>query len=387
MYRILDLSTFLAGPFCTMTLADLGSEVIKIESPHGDPTRDLPPHFHKGESAYFMSCNRGKKSIVLDLKSEVGQRALRDLIRVSDVLVDSYRVGVRRRLGLDDDTLRNLNPRLVHCSISGFGSTGPYADRPAYDMVVQALSGVMSVTGIRGGEPVRTGVPIGDIAAGLYAAIGIMAGLAERERTGVGQAIDVSMLDSQIALLSYLAAYYLISGVVPGPQGGGHISIPTYQTFLGRDGKHFVVTANTEAMWRSLCIVVKHPELAADPDFATNALRQEYRGRLLPVLQVAFGKEPAGIWVDRLQEAGVPAALVNDVGEALADPQVVARGMILEIEHALGGKVRLPGNPIKRASNTTTTTSPPTLGAHTEEVLRSILGWSDEDVAQAMGIP
>jgi crotonobetainyl-CoA:carnitine CoA-transferase CaiB-like acyl-CoA transferase len=267
--RVVDLTTFLSGPFCTQILADLGAEIIKVEPFGGDSSRAIPPHFVGDDSAYYLGNNRSKRSIALDLKSPEGLRIARDLIARSDVVVENFRPGVCERLGLDVDALRAERPDLVWASISGFGQTGPWRDRPAYDMIVQALSGVMSLTGEVGRAPVRAGVPIGDLVAGLYAAIGVLAGLAERGR-GVagGRTIDVSMLDCQLAMLSYQAVYAMHSGTTPAPQGRAHDSIPTYRAFTAGDGRALVVTANTERMWAGLCHVLGLSHLVDEPRFA-----------------------------------------------------------------------------------------------------------------------
>lgn len=368
-----------------MVLGDLGADVIKVEPPEGDMTRKLPPYFYKGEGAYFLSCNRNKKSVVLDLRTNIGRRAVSELARRSDVFVDNFRPGVLERLGLSHSELLGTNGRLVCCSITGFGPDGPYADRPAYDMIVQALGGVMSLTGETDGRPVRTGVPLGDLAAGMFAAQGILAALLERERSGKGQTVDVAMLDCQIALLSYLAAYYLLSGDEPGPQGRGHISIPTYRAFEGGDGLEFVVTANTERMWRALCEVLGMYSLVEHPDFCTNEQRNLHREQLQEILEQQFATRPAAEWIDLLQAAGVPAAPINSVGQALSDAQVAHREMVIEVEHAFGGSVRLPGNPIKLSLTPSgAATSPPPLGHDTEHVLRDVLGWTNEEISIAM---
>jgi CoA:oxalate CoA-transferase len=368
--RVLDLSTFLAGPFCTMVLGDLGALIIKIEPPTGDQTRALPPYYYQGEGAYFLSCNRNKKSVVLDLRSSSGKSHLSDLLTDVDVLVENFRPGVLETMGFSSDVLRSINPRLIHCAITGFGLDGPSSRRPAYDMVVQALSGVMSLTGPREGPSVRTGVPLGDLAAGLFAAIGILAAVHDRASNGVGQVVDVAMLDSQVAMLSYLGVYHLISGEVPGRQGREHVSIPTYRAFVAADGLEFVVTANTERMWTNLCVGLGLVELSSDPRFRTNALRHQNRDVLVPLLEDKIRRRPRGHWLARLADVDVPAAPINNVKEALEEPQILHRGMVVEVEHALGGMIRLLGNPVKLSNHPTLPlVSPPLLGQHTDEVL------------------
>ncbi|MBI2998396.1 MAG: CoA transferase [Deltaproteobacteria bacterium] len=364
--RLLDLTQFLAGPFCTQILADLGAEIIKIEPQAGDPSRALPPYFYKGEGAYFLAINRSKRSVVLDLATEGGRNVFYDLVRRADVVVEAYRPGVVQKLGVDYETLKAINPRIVYCSISGFGQDGPYATRPAYDMIVQALSGAMSLTGEIGGRPVRSGTPIGDLNAGQFAVTAILAALWERERSGTGQFIDVAMLDVQVAMLCYLAQYYLISGDVPGLQGRGHMSIPTYNAFRARDGRDVLICANTERMWQQLCQALEMAELANDPRFETNERRHANRAELEPILERAFALHDSGDLLARFHEHGIPSAPVNSVAEALADPQVVHRQMVREVPHTLGGAIRMLGNPIKFSrSREGDFTSPSTLGQHT----------------------
>jgi len=379
--RILDLTQFLAGPFCTQILADLGADIIKIEPQAGDPTRLLPPYFHKGESAYFLAINRTKRSVVLDLSIEPGRDVFYDLVKKADVVIEAFRPGVAKKLGADYDALKKVNPRIVYCSISGFGQNGPYATRPAYDMIVQALSGAMSLTGEIGGRPVRSGTPIGDLNAGQSAATAILAALWERERSGAGQAVDISMLDVQISMLSYLGEYYLISGDVPGLQGRGHMSIPTYNAFRARDGRDVLVCANTERMWQQLCQALDIAELASDARFETNERRHANRAELEPMLARAFARYDCADLLARFHEYGIPSAPVNSVAEALADPQIAHRQMVREVAHTLGGEIRVLGNPIKFSrSGENEFSSPPTLGQHTESVLREVLGYTPEQI-------
>lgn len=304
---VLDLSIFLAGPFCTQILADLGAQVIKVESVAGDPTRALPPYEYRGESAYFLSANRNKQSIVLDLRNDAGVEILGQLAMTSDVVVENFRPGVAARLGADWISLSDRNPSLVGCSISGFGQTGPYAMRPAYDMVIQAVSGGMSITGERGGRPVRSGLPVADLNAGQFAALAIAAALFERERSGLGQNIDVSMLDVQISMLSYQAAYHLVGGAEPGPQGRDHDSIPTYAAFLTRDRREVLVCANTEQMWAALAQVLDLRALTTDFRYATNKDRYAHRDTLQPALAAAFALRDAAELLEALHHAKVPA--------------------------------------------------------------------------------
>jgi crotonobetainyl-CoA:carnitine CoA-transferase CaiB-like acyl-CoA transferase len=380
--RVIDLSMFLAGPYCTQQLADLGAEVIKLEPRQGDSTRLLPPHFHQGESLYFLSTNRSKKDISIDLQQAEGREILYRLVATADVVVDNFRPGIMAKLGADYETLARINPRIVCCSISGFGQDGPYASRPAYDMIVQALSGGMSITGEPGGRAVRAGIPIGDICAGLHAVIGIQAALRERERSGRGQFIDISMLDVQVAMLSYQGVYHLFSGEVPGGQGRGHASIPTYASFQAGDKRDVLICANTEKMWVALCEVLELPELPSDPRFLTNELRHTHRGELEPLLEQAFAARSRTEWLERLNARGVPCAPVNSIADALEDPQVRHRGMVGTVAHTLGGEIGVLGNPVKMSrSPGAPFRSPPLFGEHTDEILRD-LGCPDAEIAK-----
>ena len=381
---VLDLSQFLAGPFCTQILADLGATVIKVEPPDGDLSRSVPPHFLGEKSAYFCSTNRNKKSVVINLKSSRGRRIALRLAAQTDVVVENFRPGVMERMDISYARLREVNDKVILCSISGFGQDGPYRDRPAYDAIVQALAGTMSLTGEENREPVRMGVPLGDIAAGQYAATATLAAIVARDATGAGCHIDISMLDSQIAMLSYQAAYYLLSGEVPGTQGRGHVSIPTYRSFQCADGDDIIVTANTQRMWHGLCRVLDIEEIAADPMFATNERRLENRVALWSILESRFHAREAEDWLERLRVEEVPAARVNTVAEALADPQVSARRMVVEASDSRGRLMRLIGNPIKfldHRPNASAHQYLAELGEHTEELLSSVLGMTSDEIS------
>ncbi|MGF6548741.1 CaiB/BaiF CoA transferase family protein [Paraburkholderia youngii] len=377
--RVLDLTQFLSGPFGTQILGDLGAEIVKIEPPGGELARGVPPHFVEGDSAYYLAVNRNKKSVVIDLKTEKGAELVRELAAHFDVLVENNRPGVMERLGLGEAELRARNPRLVYCSISGFGQTGPDRDLPAYDMIVQAMSGGMSLTGEPGSAPVRAGIPIGDLAAGMYGVMGILAALVERQTSGEGRFVDVSMLDAQIAMLCYQGAYYLMSGEVPEPQGRGHDSIPTYRAFECGDGVSLVVTANTERMWADLCKAIDLPHLVHDPRFKDSATRLVNKVALWEILEARFRDEPAQSWLDSLNSASIPAALVKTVDKALNASQVAHRDMIVELRSRAGSHVRVPGNPIKFDDPGRTGASyPPHLGEHTSIVLREYIGLDAE---------
>jgi crotonobetainyl-CoA:carnitine CoA-transferase CaiB-like acyl-CoA transferase len=378
--RVLDLTTFLSGPFCTQLLADMGADVIKIESLDGDSSRRIPPHFVGDDSAYFLAVNRNKRSIAVDLKTPAGLNLVRRLVADTDAVVENFRPGVCTRLGLDPDELRSRHPRLVWASITGFGADGPWRERGAYDMIVQAASGVMSLTGDPEGPPVRLGIPAGDLVAGLYAAVGIVAALHDQRRTGLGRTVDVAMFDAQLATLSYLGAYALIAGVTPPRQGSRHDSIPTYRTFIAADGREVAITANTEAMWRASCEVLGLPELVDDPRFAEPASRLENRHDLWVLWESAFAAQPAEVWISRLSERGVPASAIRSVPEALADSEGAGRGMILSLANG-GDEARVVGNPL-RLSGTSCLEHryPPALGADTDQILRDEVGLDQDQI-------
>jgi CoA:oxalate CoA-transferase len=380
--RLLDLTSFLSGPSATQLLGDLGADVIKVEPPAGDTTRPVPPYFVGPDSAYFLANNRNKRSVVIDLKTAGGIEVARRLIAEVDVVVDNFRPGVLERLGLAPAAQLARHPALIWASISGFGQDGPDRERPAYDMIVQALSGVMSLTGEPGGSPVRLGIPAGDIVAGLYAVVGVLAAWAERARTGRGAWVDASMLDGQLAMLSYQAVYSTVGGVVPGPQGSGHDSIPTYRTFTGSDGRDVAVAANTEPMWRSLCDALSLHDLASDPRFSDLAGRLRNRDQLWALLEPAFASRTAAAWAERLERYGVPVAPIRTVPEALDAARSDGRQMIRRLEHPDGRNVEVLGSPVRfHGEEPTVWRYPPALGEHTTEVLTEILGLDTPQIA------
>ncbi len=380
--RVLDLTQFLAGPFSTQILADLGAEVIKLESPAGDWSRTLPPHFVGRESCYYLSINRNKQGVVIDMKQAAGLELVKRLADKSDILMENFRPGVLDRLGLNYDDLSARHPGLIWCAISGFGQDGPYRDRPAYDMIVQAISGGMSLTGEPGRAAVRAGIPIGDLAAGMYGTIGVLAALEERHRTGKGRLIDISMLDCQVSMLTYQAAYHLNSGTVPGRQGSGHDSIPTYRSFTAANDTGLVITANTEKMWQALCGALGLEELTKDARFLTNEERYANREQLWPLLEAAFLKRDATQWVPLLQDAGIPVGEVNNLAESLSDAQVLHRDMVLELTNDKGERVRVVGNPLKfSGAKDAAHFYPPALGEHSRSVLGAVLGLGEEEIS------
>jgi CoA:oxalate CoA-transferase len=342
---VVDLTRVLAGPFCTMVLADLGARVIKVEAPGGDDARRIGP-FIDGESAYFTSLNRGKQSIALDLKDAADRTVFEKLLARADVLCENFRPGVLTRLGYGWEKLHARHPRLVLASTSGFGQTGPYAGRPAYDIVVQAMGGVMSLTGHPGSPPTRVGSSLGDITAGLFTAVGIQAALLERERSGSGRRVDVSMLDAQVATLENAIARYGATGEVPGPMGSRHPSIAPFEALATANG-HIVIAAGNDALFAVLCEELERSELAHDPRFASNELRRRNVAELSALLEAALAARSASEWIERLLAAGVPCGPLNDVAAVMADPQVAARNMIVSAPLESGGRLEMAGNPIK----------------------------------------
>ncbi len=342
---IVDLTRVLAGPYCTMVLADLGARVVKVESPAGDDARSIGP-FVNGVSAYFASLNRGKQSIALDLKAAADRAIFDALVARADVLIENFRPGVMQRLGYGWEVLAAKHPSLVMASVSGFGQTGPYATRPAYDVVVQAMGGIMSLTGELGGEPARVGTSLGDIGAGLFSAIGIQAALVERARTGVGRHIDVGMLDCQVAMLENAIARYRATGDVPGPLGTRHPSIAPFQALRASDG-HVVVAAGNDALFAKLCAAIGRSALASDARFVSNALRTENVDALAVELETVLATAGVTHWLERLEAAGIPCGPLNDVAAVLDDPQVRARNMIVTSEDPTAGTLTLAGNPVK----------------------------------------
>lgn len=382
---VLDITSFLAGPYGSQILGDLGARVIKIEPPEGDITRSTPPHFLQGESAYYLSVNRNKESVVLNLKDKAGRALFLDLVKKADIVYENYRPGVLKRLGIDYEALHQVNPRIVMCSISGFGQDGPYRDRAAYDIIVQALSGGMSMTGEEGGKPVRAGIPLGDLAAGMFGVIAALAGTAHVNATGEGRHFDISMLDCQMSMLTYQAAYCLMSGEVPGLQGRSHRSLTTYRAYLCGDGIEIVVAANSEKMWKGLCEVLGHPELPSDERFRDRASRLRHRAELDQILEAAFLRVSSASVLDALAQAEVPSAPINTVDRALADPQVRHRDMVIELAHPAGERLRVVGNPIKTRGAADgeggNRRFPPHLGADTAQVLQDLLGLDAQEVA------
>jgi formyl-CoA transferase len=380
--RVLDLTRVLAGPYCTMFLGDLGAEVVKVEQPGvGDDTRGWGPPFADGESAYFLSINRNKQSVTLDLKNPAGQALLRGLAAKADVLIENFRPGAMERLGLGEKDLRANNPRLIYASLSAFGADGPMKDWPGYDLIVQAWGGLMSITGKPDGEPTKVGVAIVDIVAGLMLGEAICAALYAREKLGVGQKIDTSLLEAQVACLVNAGGNYLIGGQIPGRYGNAHPSIVPYQSFKTADD-YLVVGVASEAIWKRFCGAIGKTELADDPRFEKNPQRVEHRSDLLKILGEVFLSSDSKTWLQRLQRAEIPCAPVQTIDQVFNDPQVIQRDMLVEVDHPGVGKVKMAGIPVKfSATPASLRLPPPRLGEHTDEVLTAWLAMRKEEIA------
>lgn len=379
--KVLDLTRVLAGPYATMVLADLGAEIIKIEQPEkGDDSRAYGP-YKNGESAYFMSLNRNKESITLNLKTPEGKEILKELVKKVDVLVENFRPGTMEKLGLGYEVLKEMNSRLIYASSTGYGQTGPYSQRPAYDAVVQAMGGIMSITGQADGVPTRVGTSIGDIAAGLFCAIGILAALQERARSGLGQMVDVAMLDCQVAILENAISRYEFTGEIPRPIGNRHPSIVPFETFNTLSDP-IMVAAGNDRLWATLCELMEL-EIACDPRYATNPQRNEHYAELRPILAEKFMTKTAEEWQPMFDKAGIPSGPINTVDKVVKNEQVVAREMILEVEHPVAGTTRVPGIPIKLSRTPgEIRMAAPVLGADTEKLLNQYLGLTSDQVAE-----
>lgn len=380
--RVLDLTRVLAGPYCTMLLADLGAEVIKVEMPgSGDDSRHFGP-FLNGESAYFMSLNRNKQSVTLNLKSETGKEMLREMVKQVDVLVENFKPGTMARLGLDYEQLKEINPSLIYAASTGFGQTGPYSERPAYDGVVQAMGGIMSITGSRGGKPTRVGPSIGDIAAGIFTAIGVLAALHHRNETGQGQMVDVAMLDCQVSMLENAIARYAVSGEIPQPEGNRHPSISPFEPFETADYPLMLAIGN-DKIWAIFCRTVGREDLLDDERFATVSLRREHYDILTPIIAEILKQKTNQEWQDLFNQVGVPNGPINTVDRVVHDEQVNFRDMIVEVDHPLAGKLKMPGVPIKLSETPgEIRTAAPLLGADNETVYGKMLDLTPEEVAQ-----
>ncbi len=396
--RILDLSRVLAGPWCTQTLADLGADVIKIERPGtGDDTRTWGPPFLKDdagvethEAAYYLGANRNKRSVTCDIAQPAGQALIREMVTHCDVFVENFKVGDMARYGLDYASLKALNPRLVYCSVTGFGQNGPYAERAGYDYAIQGMGGLMSVTGERddlGGGPQKVGVAVADLMTGMYATVGILAALRHAEKTGEGQQVDMALLDTQVAMLANLGANYLVSGKVPQRVGNAHMNIVPYQVFEvapAADGskEYLILAVGNDAQYVKFCKVANIPELGVNPLFAKNRDRVLNRGQLVPILEAVMKLRSKADWLAALEAAKVPCGAINNLAEVFADPQIEARDMVTHWQHPMKNDLALVASPIKLSATPVRTPGlgglpPPLLGEHTGEVLREVLGYSE----------
>lgn len=383
---VLDLTHMLSGPYGAMLLSDLGARTIKVEPPGtGEGTRQLlassPEYARDGMGAYFLTLNRGKESVAIDLKNDDGLAVFYDLVRHADVVIDNFSVGVTKRLRIDHDTLSEINPRIVTCSISGFGETGPDPHRPAFDQVVQGMGGGMSITGFEDSPPLRAGIPIGDLGGGLFGALGVLSALVARAASGRGQHVDISMLDGQISLLNYMATMQLMSGHLPGRIGNSHFVHVPYNTYRTADG-HIIIACIGDAFFERFRGVVDLP-LLQDPRYLQQPARIADRERIDAAIEALLVTEPSQAWLERLRAARIPCAPVNNLAQALSDPQVLARDMVVEVPLASGERLRMPGNPVKLSGDTPEPfTPPPTLGQHTQQVLRDLLGYDAPHIAR-----
>jgi len=379
--RVLDLSRILAGPYCTMMLGDLGAEIIKVEQPRvGDGTRQWGPPFKGGESAYFICINRNKKSITVNLKHPRGIKIIKQLVEKSDVLVENFRYGTMDKLGLDYETLKKINPKLIYCTISAFGTTGPYRELPGYDFLVQAMGGIMSITGEPDGPPMKVGVAIVDVTAALYATSAILAALFYREKTGEGQKVETSLIEAQVAWLINVGSNYLVSGEVPKRYGNAHPNIVPYQVFKAKDG-YVALAIGNDLQWKKFCELAGVKELAENPKFETNPKRVENRKELIKILDKLMLEKRGKEWIKLCRDNGIPCGPINTIDKVFNDPQVLNRGMVVEVDHPTAGKIKLAGIPMKFSRTPAFVKSPPPLlGEHTNEVLSNLLGYSKEEI-------
>lgn len=379
--RVLDLTRALAGPFCTLMLGDYGADVIKIEIPGaGDDTRHWGPPFVGEESAYFLSINRNKRSLTLNFKEPEAIDVFLKLAKDADVIVENFTPGVMARFGLDYKTVKEVNPKIVYCSISGFGQTGPYQSRPAYDQIMQGISGIMSLTGEPDGEPQKVGIAVTDIGAGMWSSFAIMSAIFHRDQKGEGQHIDISMMDAQVAWLTYQAATYFANEEPPKRLGAAHPTLVPYQAFMCQDGKYINVAVGSERIWQRFCEGMNMPEMKDSPEYATNGDRVNHRAKIVPYLQEIFLKRPVNDWVKDLQEVNVPCGPINDLADVFSDPQLLHREMFVEMAHPTLGSIKQTGLPIKFSLTPGgLDRHPPLLGEHNGELLKE-LGYSESDI-------
>jgi len=378
---VLDLTRVLAGPYCAMILANLGAKLIKVERLEtGDDSRSFGP-YKNGQSAYFVSLNRGKKSIAIDLKKPEGKQIMKELAKVSDVVLENFRPGTTRKLGLSYDVLCKINPRVIYAAVSGFGHSGPYSEKPAYDMIAQALGGIMSITGQPGGEPTRVGSSIGDIIAGMFGAIGIISAIYERIFTGRGQMVDVAMLDGQVAVLENAIARYAISGEVLGPLGSRHPSISPFGGFKTRDS-WVIIACGNQIIWERFCRAIGREDLMEIPEFATNDKRTENYKKLKPIMDEIVQQKTTQEWLEVLEKHNVPSCSINTIDKLFDDPQVKSRNMLIKAEQPGMGTIYVAGNPIKLSTlkEEAVTDPAPKIGEHTSEILQNFLNYDDAKI-------
>ncbi|MGB8873159.1 MAG: CaiB/BaiF CoA-transferase family protein, partial [Desulfobaccales bacterium] len=380
--KVLDLSRVLAGPYCSMMLGDLGAEVIKVELPQaGDDTRHWGPPEAGGEAAYYLCLNRNKRSLTVNMKTAPGREIIRKLALRSDVLIENYKVGTLQKMGLGYQDLRRENPRLIYCSITGFGQNGPYKDKPGYDFMIQGMGGIMSFTGEPDGPPMKVGVAIVDITAGLFATSAILAALRHRDLTGEGQYLDIALLDATLAWLANVGSNYLVSGELPRRYGNGHPNIVPYEPFQAADGVYFALAVGNDRQWRDFCSLAGLEPLAQDPRFATNPQRVLNREELIPIIAAKMLEKTSGEWLQQLDHLKIPCGPINTLDKVFADPQVKEREMVVEVPHPTAGMVKLVASPMKFSRTPCQIQRhPPLLGEHTAEVLCTLLGYTQEEI-------
>jgi formyl-CoA transferase len=381
---VLDLSRVLAGPYCTMMLGDLGAEVIKVERPgSGDETRQWGPPDAGGESAYYLCVNRNKRSLTVNLKAPEGQKMTRRLADQSDVLIENYRVGTIQKMGLGYEDLKKKNPGLIYCAITGFGQNGPYKDKPGYDFMIQGMGGVMSFTGEPDGPPMKVGVAIVDITAGLFACSSILAALRHREKTGKGQYVDISLLDSMVAWLANVGSNYLISGERPIRYGNGHPNIVPYEPFNTKDGNYIALAVGNDKQWQKFCALTGIDHLASDPRFATNPQRVRNRKALIPIIAAKMLNRPGEEWIRELDNLQIPCGPINTLDKVFSDAQVLEREMVAEVSHPTAKTVKMVASPMKfQETPCEITRHPPLLGEHTDEILREKFGYNSKKIEE-----
>lgn len=383
--KVLDMTRVLAGPYCTMMLANMGADIVKCESPKtGDDSRAYGPH-KNGESAYFLSVNRGKKSIVIDMKSEEGKAVFKNLVSQVDVIAENFKPGTMEKLGFGYETLKEINPQLVYCAMSGFGHTGPYSSRPAYDMIVQGMGGIISVTGEADKDPVRVGVSIGDIVAGMYGAYGVLAALYQRKESGLGQKVDVAMLDCQLSILENAIAKTSMTGVVPGPLGLKHPSVTPFEAYRTKDSR-IIIAAGNDKLFGKLCQITDNEELITDPKFSTNPERNKRMDELSDIIQAKMFAHTTDEWMEICLAEDIPAGPINTIDKLFTDPQIESRNMLVEVDQPNIGKVKVSGNPVKMSTVPAEDEIPkghaPALGEHTVEILETMVGYSKDEAAE-----